>query len=124
MLCALTGWKTTDSKNTDKRNTTVERHTLAVLGSTSHHRVLQRNGARLLVDPVLRQLELRGRRGITPGITSPPPCWRVASYVFRPRSTVSNSPMSAPKSMSGSMTIQSLSPLGPAMYPSRLMATE
>jgi hypothetical protein len=31
--------------------------------------------------------------------------------------------MSASKSMSGSMTIQSNSPLGPAMKPSRLVAT-
>jgi len=50
------------------------------------------------------------------------PIRRIASNVLRPMRNVSNRPISAAKSMSGSITIQSYSPLGPAMKPSRLIA--
>ncbi len=46
----------------------------------------------------------------------------IASKVLRPIRNVSNCASIPAKSMSGSMTIQSYSPLGPAMYPSRLIA--
>jgi hypothetical protein len=47
----------------------------------------------------------------------------MASKLRRPTSRVSNWSKIVLKSISGSMTIQSASPLGPAMYPSRLAAT-
>jgi hypothetical protein len=53
----------------------------------------------------------------------PFPARAMPSKVRRPMRTVSNSSNRAPKSTSGSMTIQSASPFGPAMYPSRLAAT-
>jgi hypothetical protein len=43
------------------------------------------------------------------------PMRRIASKVLRPIRKVSNSAIIAEKSTSGSMTIQSNSPLGPAM---------
>src|SRR5688500_4814637 len=59
----------------------------------------------------------------SPGMAPCPPCAVVTSYVLRPMIAVSNSLYSAAKSMAGSFTIQSNSPLGPAMKPSRLIAT-
>src|SRR5262249_47369204 len=58
-----------------------------------------------------------------PGIAPYPPCAVRTSYVLRPITAVSNSLNSAAKSMEGSITIQSYSPFGPAMKPSRLTAT-
>ena len=49
-----------------------------------------------------------------PGIP-PPPCVRAASKDLRPSSTVSKREKSSLKSISGSITIQSASPFGPAM---------
>ena len=51
------------------------------------------------------------------------PAGPIASNVRRPRRNVSNCSNNAPKSISGSIMIQSASPFGPAMYPSRLIAT-
>ena len=45
----------------------------------------------------------------------PPPCRRAASQDLRPSSTQSKRAKSAPKSISGSIGIQSNSPFGPAM---------
>ena len=50
------------------------------------------------------------------------PCFTIISNVRRPISSVSNCLKSPVKSISGSMIIQSDSPLGPAMYPSKLIA--
>ncbi len=49
-----------------------------------------------------------------PDIPPPPCCW-LASQLLRPIRTASNRPISSPKSISGSITIQSISPSGPAM---------
>ena len=58
-----------------------------------------------------------------PGIVARPAC-AMGSKVRRPTRIVSNCETSAPKSMAGSITIQSASPFDLAMYPSRLIATE
>ena len=50
------------------------------------------------------------------------PMRRMASKVLRPIRKVSKRAIIRAKSMSGSMTIQSYSPFGPAMKPSRLIA--
>src|SRR6267142_801805 len=50
------------------------------------------------------------------------PIRAMASNVLRPIRNVSNCASIPAKSISGSIVIQSYSPLGPAMYPSRLMA--
>ena len=52
----------------------------------------------------------------TPGIDPPPPpIFAIASNVLRPISSVSKWLKISEKSMSGSLTIQSASPFGPAM---------
>ncbi len=58
-----------------------------------------------------------------PGMAPDPPCAVTTSYVLRPMTAVSNSLNRASKSIDGSITIQSASPFGPAMKPSRLTAT-
>ena len=58
-----------------------------------------------------------------PGVDFAPfPIRPITSKVLRPIRNVSNCVNMPAKSMSGSMTIQTYSPLGPAMYPSRLIA--
>ncbi|MFN7918608.1 MAG: hypothetical protein U0Q16_00835 [Bryobacteraceae bacterium] len=52
------------------------------------------------------------------------PAFAIASNVTLPIKKVSNWRNISPKSKSGSCGIQSCSPFGPAMYPSRLAATE
>jgi hypothetical protein len=51
------------------------------------------------------------------------PAFVMRSNVLRPINSVSYFANIAPKSISGSVTIQSSSPFGPAMYPSKLLAT-
>ncbi len=57
-----------------------------------------------------------------PGM-APSPIASTTSWVLRPMTAMSNSAYMAAKSMAGSMTIQSKSPLARAMKPSRLTAT-
>lgn len=71
------------------------------------------------------KLEATFRRNCSAGIPQRCPTAKVGPHriVRRPTSTVSNRAMKAAQSIAESIGIQSYSPFGPAMNPSRLMAT-